>query len=353
MRTSPLIILLSCAMLPIAPVRAGLINVNFTSTSPTAPAFDGGGFLGAGIWNRIQATSAMGQDASDTIALKNHAGETLAVTLTGKDSGVVEGATHMNGNAIQSESWIGNAPGALVFVELAGLIPGQVYQIIVYSNRVGSGAAEDIYIVAGEQVELPNSGEQDTALPGIEGEDYLLFTPAAGSNGKILIVAESIAGLQIEGRLLISEKAPGLDAIITNNPAALTGRGENVRNSAVGGAQTLTQKGKVKRPVNFYPVVGNDGTFIDRQSVQLQYLARDVQVVLIDRETGGNVTAAAKIGNHRFNLDGGGKRRFQMQLKPLKDKKTLVSASLCAKPSTGDTTLTDCVAGAVKLKPKR
>lgn len=347
------ILLLACAILPIGQLRAGLINLNFTNTSPTAPAFDGTAVLGGGIWNRIQATAAMGQDASDIVPLKNSAGDTLAITVTGKESGVVDGAGHMNGNALQSESWIGNSPGALVFVELAGLVPGQVYQIAVYSNRVGSGDPADIYIVAGEQVDLPNPGEQDTTLPGVEDQDYLLFTPAAGSNGKILIVANAIAALQIEGRLLVTDPLPAPDAIITNNPAALTGRGENVRNSAVSAAQTVTQKGKIKRPVTFYPVVGNDGAIIDRQSVQLAYSPRDSQVLLIDRETAANVTAVAKTGNHRFILDGGEKRRFQMQLRPLKAKKTLVSASLTARPSTGDTTLSDTVAAAVRLKVKK
>ncbi len=353
MRLPATLLLLVAGFLPLTRLYAGLINVNFTSGSPTAPAFDGTGIYGGGIWNRIQADTNTGQDSQDTIALKDSAGDTLAVTLTAKESGIVFGDTRLNGNAIQSQSWIGNALGAVIFVDIAGLIPGQIYQVAVYSNRVGSGDATDPFSIGGEQIDLPNPGEQVTTLPGVEGEDYVLFTPTASSTGKIRIVAEAIAGLQIRGRLQTSEKAPALDAMITSNPAATTGLGQGARGTVPGSSQTLTQKGALKRPVKFYPILKNAGSFIDRQTVLLTPGSRDLDVVLIDRQTGGNATAAAKTGTYGFVLEGGQSRGFQMQLKALKARKSLLAATFAGRASTGDTTLGDVVAGALKLKAKR
>lgn len=333
--------------------RAGLINVNFTSTSGTAAAFDGNGALGGGIWNRIQAASGVGEDAGDLVDLKDHTGTTLPVTLTAARSGVVAGASAANGNALQSQSWIGNAVDALIFVDIAGLVPGQVYRVAVYSNRIGSGAPSDLYLLGEQEIELDNPGEQATALPGEEGVDYVVFQTTASTSGTITLIAEAVAALQIEGRLTTSEKAPALDAMITRNPAAVSGTGQGVRSPTVDDSQTLTQRAKGKRAISFYPIVNNDGGFIDRQTLLLSHGKRELRVILVDQQTARNATAAARTGTYALTLDGGESRRFLMKLKPLRDNRSTLAASLCARPSTGDTTLSDCVAGEIKFSKRR
>lgn len=350
----PFFFLFSFAIfLPLECALAGLINVNFTSTSGTAAAFDGNGALGGGIWNRIQAASGVGEDSGDLIDLKDSVGTTLPVTLTASRSGVVAGASAANGNALQSQSWIGNAVDALIFVDIAGLVPGQVYRVAVYSNRVGSGAPSDLYLLGEQEIELDNPGAQATTLPGEEGIDYLVFQPTASNSGTITLIAEAVAALQIEGRLTTSEKAPALDAMITRNPAAVSGTGQGVRSPSVDESQTLSQKGRGRRAISFFPIIANAGGFIDRQTLLLSHGKRDLRVILIDQQTARNGTAAARTGTYALTLDGGESRRFLMKLKPLRDNRSALAASLCARPSTGDTTLSDCVAGEIRLPRRR
>lgn len=351
MKTTPFVLMLACAMLPIAELRAGLINVNFTSDSTTNLGDDGLGILGGDNWNRVQASTTT---EASTIQLRNSGSVEIPVTLGISGSGSVIGVTQaVNGNNVQSEAWDGNSPDAQIVITLKGLIPNQVYRVALYSNREGSGASADTFYFNGEARTLSNPGTAVTALPGVEGEDYIVATVAANAAGRLVVAGPSIAGLQIAGRVMTSEALPALDATISTNPAALSGKGQNIRSTTAEQKQTMTRKGRGRRAFTFYPIVANKGTIVDRQSALLKYPERDLAVVLKDRETNENVTAAAKAGSHRFDLDGGEKRRFQMQLKPVKLRKTLLTASLCTKPSSGDATLGDCVAGAIRLKVKR
>lgn len=338
---------------PIAGLRAGVVNVNFTSDLPTGTAYDGTGILGGGIWTRIQASSTTGQDAGDIIALVDGAGQDLSVTLDARLSGAVSGAEYSNGNDVQMQSWKGSSTNAALTMNIKGLIPQQVYRVAVYLNREGSGDAEDDYFINGVKFVLPNSAPAITGLPGVEDVDYFVTTVVADATGNIRIVARTIAGLQIQGRLKASEEVPPLDATISTNSAALSGKGQNIRSTSAERKQTVTQKGRGRRAFTFYPGVRNNGDLIDRQSAVLKFPERDLGVVLKDRETNDNITAAAKAGTHRFTLSGGGTQRFQMQLKPVKLRKTLLAASLCVRPSTGDASLGDCVAGAIRLRLRR
>ncbi len=350
MRAFVSIILLTAALLPLENLQAGLININFTHGTSSGSGSDGVGALGGDNWNRIKAPATA---SDDSFTLRKADSLETPVTLEIDFPLTIAGVTVSNGNLVQSEGWEGSTDGANLVLTLKGLLPLQAYRLALYSNRVGSGAPSDDYHLNGVKHSLPTSSAADIVLPGTEDVDYLLVTVAADSSGRLVISGPSIAGLQIQGRLVTSEALPAFDATISTDPAGTTGKGSGIRRVSAGREQTITQQGKGRLAYTFYPVVANQGTIVDRPIALLKYPDRDLAVVLRDSTTDENITAAAKAGRHRFDLLAAETRRFPMQLKPLKLRKTLLTASFSVKPSDGKAALGDCVAGAIRLKVKR
>lgn len=329
---------------------AGLVNVNFTSVKTSAPANDGAGFLGNGTWNRFIASEFM---MSKTLIDSD--GVLSGVSITGVLSGSeidTNRTTTINGNSVQDESWAGKDPGSLLILTVSGLMAGQVYEVVVYSDRDGTGNLSDEVRVAGMSKDLPNPGSAATVLPGTEEEDFVRFFVTPDSVGEISIICSTIAGLQIQGRLTSGEAGSRIDAVVARRGGLTTGKGENRYGNGRSKKDTLSLRSK-RRGVTFYPTLQNDGVQVDFCYLKLRYNVRDADVKLLDLTTGGNVRAAAAAGTYRFVLDNGDARPFKMKVNPLKEKKRQIRLRFCGMPSTKAASVSDCVTCELRQKVRR
>ena len=178
---APVIGVLLVASSPTA--KAGLLNINLAQFHDTDTGYDGEGILGGGLWNRINF-----QDAAKANPLVKADGSYTRAYLTETGLGNPAGATQ-DGNDLQDESWGNhqqeNPADREIPVEVTvfRLIPGQVYKVAVYSDRIGSESEfPDTYTVNGVTKPLPKPGDgDDIPLPGVlrwmeaafnEGEEY-------------------------------------------------------------------------------------------------------------------------------------------------------------------------------------
>ncbi len=322
-------------------LSAGLINVNFMdSGSGLNP--DGPGVLGAGIWNRILDTNA---------GLTNNLFDSTSGTTTASlslSNGAVSGVSQINGNPVQNDSW-SNAGGAVVTI--TGVLPGQVYKVAIYSDRIGSGNLADTYVVNGLGRSLPNAGPPGTGLPGVANVDYAIFEITSSSAGLIVLTLPaggSVAGMQIQG-VLGGEDGPRMDCLITKSPSSTGGKGDGVYKVPTNKKQTLTKKVKGSKAVKTYVNVQNDGLEIDNCYLMGFWKNRHFKRVRIkDRATGANVTAAALALNYRFILDAGETRSFFVKAKRAKQRSGNTSLQVCASPSTLVASQQDCVTSTIK-----
>ncbi|MAS96970.1 MAG: hypothetical protein CMO55_27580 [Verrucomicrobiales bacterium] len=351
MKRSFAITLLAVSSILVSPALAGLVSVNFTDTTPTGKGGDGDGFLGSGVWNRY---GVMDFDSEEPLALVDSVGADTSVTISGSLSGaeIDSRETAINGNGVQDESWTGVDTDALLFLTVTGLLPGQVYEVVVYSDRDGTGEPSDEVIVAGQTKDLPNPGSAATVLPGTEDEDFIRFFAAADASGEMLVISSTIAGLQIQGRLTSSEPGSRIDAVVSRISGITTGKGENRYGKGRSPKDTASLKAK-RRGVVFYPALQNDGSQVDYCYLKLKYNKREADVKLRDRVAGGNVTAAAATGRYRFILDNQDARGFKMKVKSLKEKRRKIRLRFCGSPSTRDVALSDCVTCELKQKKKK
>lgn len=321
-------------------LSAGLINVNFTNTTASGLNPDGPGVLGAGTWNRIIFSAA-----GATTALFDRASGSTTATLSQSSGAAVAGGSQANGNPVQNESWT----GVSFIVTVTGLVANQVYKVAVYSDKIGSGGGTDTYVVNGLGITLPNPGASVNPLPGTAGTDYAIFQVTATSGGQISVaVPGAIAGLQIQG-VLNGESGPQMDCLITKSASSTTGKGGGVYKVKPTKKQTISKKVKGSKALKTFVNVQNDGAEIDNCYLMGFWKKKHFKKVVIrDRATGANVTAATMRGRHRFILDAGSTKGFSVKAKRAKQRSRDTSLQVCASPSTQVASKQDCVTSTIK-----
>lgn len=321
-------------------LHAGLISVNFTDTTASGIASDGPGALGAGTWNRIRFS-----DAAGTNNLFDSSSVATGATLSQSSGGPMSSVSQGNGNPVQNETW-GN--GSTIGITVTGLVPNQIYKVVIYSDKKGLGDPVETYVVNGLGKSLPNPGVSPSPLPGTENIDYAVFVVNSSGAGQIVVTAPVLCGMQIQG-VLAGEAGPQMDCRIAKNPNATGGKGNGVYELKNSKSQTLSQKVKGNRAAKYYVNVENDGAEIDDCYLMGFWKNRHFKKVRIkDRATGANVTAAALSLKHRFVLDSGATKSFFVKAKRAKQRSGKTSLQVCASPSTLVPTQQDCVTALMK-----
>jgi len=323
-------------------LKAGLININFTNTFPSGLFSDGPGILGAGAWNRVAFS-----DAANTNILLDNDSILTPVSISQSSGTAVTGRSQGNGNRVQEQSW---TDGSAFILTLTGLMPSHIYKVALYSDRVGSGASDDTYIVGGVGVTLSNPGAAPTDQPGVSGVDYGIFVANSTSSGQMsLAVPGAIAGLQIIGVFRSSETGPKMDGMITKSSTSLTGKKEGRYKSKPDKSQTVTQKVKKNKTLKYYVNVKNDGPEIDNCLLIGSWRSNQFKKIKVrDRANGANATAKTLAGTHTFPLDAGQTAQFVVKAKRKPNRTGEVSFTICASPSTKTRSQQDCVTGTLK-----
>lgn len=179
--------------------RAGLINVDFNTSS--SPTYKGAGVLGSAgdIWNGIG-----GPSSATNLPLRDATGAATGVTLSYSGPGLsffdAEGGatTVFNGtsfDALLRDYMVADKAGAgHAIVTLSGLTPNGTYSLILYSiaNAVGRDTA---FTVGGLRKDVIAGPDQFLK----EGENFAEFLATADASGNLAITVA--AGNRDEGNL--------------------------------------------------------------------------------------------------------------------------------------------------------
>lgn len=287
---------------------AGTVNINFTRNSATgAPFPDGTGILGGGGWNRRNKDEATVADI-----LLTSTGASSGVSVVNNIAGAF-GATRVNGNPVQNESWSKSVANPIVLT-ISGLVPNAFYRLACYSDRVGDGVNPTNTFLANGSISgsTNNAGAASVTLPGTAGTDYVILIAPASSLGQIALSTPVIAGLQIQG-VLTGELGPKMDCMVTNLRIVPGGKGRGVFGIRPNPAQTFTLNGNRGTTRTFYVNAKNTGVEYDKAFL-MAFPDRGLRLKVLDKTTLRNVTANARALRHRFDLNAGQTQGFIVQV---------------------------------------